>query len=507
MNWREALLPHVTEMWAKVVTFVPNLLSAILVLIVGWLLALLAGAVTRWVLGRTELDNRLVAWATGEDKPSGVKVERWFSKGVYYLVMLFVLVAFFEVLGLTLVTEPLNRLLTQVMGFLPRLLGAGLLALVAWILATTVRSLVSRLFSLTRVDDRLAEQSGFQSDRLRPLSSNLAEFLYWLVLILFLPAILGALALEGLLEPVQGMITEMFSFLPNLFAASLILVVGWFVARIVQRLVSNLLAVTGLNKLGERAGLSAEAGARQFSDLAGLVVYILILLPVVISALAALELEAITRPASDMLAKILGALPGMFAAAVVLALAYLVGRLLANLLASLLEAAGFNSILIHIGLSREAATGDRTPARIVGKLALVALMLIAAAEASRLIGFVTLGDFVAGFLVFVGHILLGLVVFGIGLYLASLAHRTVMAGRSPQAALLAIVARVSIIVLGAALGLRAMGFANEVVSIAFGLLLGAIAVAVALAFGLGSRDIAAEAVKGWTQSLRKPKSS
>ena len=65
----------------------------------------------------------------------------------------------------------------------------------------------------------------------------------------------------------------------------------------------------------------------------------------------------------------------------------------------------------------------------------------------------------------------------------------------------------AIVVLGAALGLRAMGFANEIVNLAFGLLLGAIAVAVALAFGLGSREIAAEAVKGWTQSLRRPNKS
>ena len=176
----------------------------------------------------------------------------------------------------------------------------------------------------------LPEQSGIQAAQLRPLSANLAELLYWLVFILFLPAVLGALALEGLLEPVQGMIAEIFSFLPNLFAALLISTVGWFVARIVQKLVSNLLAVQDLNKLGERAGLSADEGARQFSDLVGLVVYILILLPVVISALAALELEAITRPATDMLATILGALPGMFAATVVLTLAYLVGRLLSN---------------------------------------------------------------------------------------------------------------------------------------------------------------------------------
>ena len=52
------------------------------------------------------------------------------------------------------------------------------------------------------------------------------------------------------------------------------------------------------------------------------------------------------------------------------------------------------------------------------------------------------------------------------------------------------------------MGLRQMGIADDIVNLAFGLLLGAIAVAVALAFGLGARDIAGRQVEGWLGQLR-----
>jgi len=47
-----------------------------------------------------------------------------------------------------------------------------------------------------------------------------------------------------------------------------------------------------------------------------------------------------------------------------------------------------------------------------------------------------------------------------------------------------------------------MGFANEIVTLGFGMLMGAIAVAVAIAFGLGGRDVARVQLERWMQSLR-----
>jgi hypothetical protein len=57
-----------------------------------------------------------------------------------------------------------------------------------------------------------------------------------------------------------------------------------------------------------------------------------------------------------------------------------------------------------------------------------------------------------------------------------------------------------------AMGLRAMGIADEIVNLAFGLTLGAVAVAVALSFGLGGREAAGRQMEHWLSRLRKDKS-
>jgi len=141
---------------------------------------------------------------------------------------------------------------------------------------------------------------------------------------------------------------------------------------------------------------------------------------------------------------------------------------------------------------------------IVGALVLVAIMLFATVEAVRLLGFLVLAELVTDFMVFAGRVLLGIIVFGVGLYLANLAAQTIDTGRSGQGRTLALAARISITVLAAAMALRQMGLANEIIILAFGLLLGAIAVAAALAFGLGCRDMAAETARGWLARVSAP---
>ena len=486
--------------------YIPKLIGALVILIIGWLVARVVSAIVRRGLRRTDLDNRLARWVLGEEAAKAVEVEQWIAKGLYYLIMLFVLVAFFQTLGLTIITEPLNQLLIQVFQYAPRVLGAGILLLIAWIVASVLRLIVSRLLSAARIDERLSSQAGLKEEERVPLAQTLGDAVYWLVFLLFLPAVLNALDLEGLLQPVQGMIDKVLGFLPNLFAAGLILAVGWFVARIVQRIVTNLLVAVGADGLSERLGLAPVLGKQRLSGLLGLVIYVLIFIPVLIAALNALALEAITRPASNMLNTILGALPAIFAASLVLAIAYAVGRVVAGLITNLLTGASFDAILVRLGLGTEPAEGQRTPSEIVGYLVLVTIMLFAALEGARLLGFAVLADLVAQFTVFVGHVILGLIIFAIGLYLANLAARTVEASGAAQAGLLALAARVSILLLAAAMALRQMGLANEIINTAFGLLLGAIAVAVALAFGLGGRELAARELEGWLESVKSKRS-
>lgn len=435
----------------------------------------------RSAIRRTKLDKRLARQLAGEEGAKRIDVERWAGKGVYYLTLIFVLTAFLQHLNLTITAEPLNRLLTQLSEFAPRLLGGAALLLLAWILATVLR--------------RMGGQIG--SDEVKPpLSETLSGAVYWLVFLLFLPAILGALALQGLLEPVKGMTDQIVGFLPNIFAAGLILAIGWFVARIVERIVTNLLSVLGADQLGERLGLGTT-GDRGLSGVVGLLVYVLILIPVVITSLNALQLQAITGPATGMLAQVMTAIPNIFAAVLLLGLAYLVGRLLATMATRVLAGAGFDTVLARLGLSGPGRRPERSPSAIAGYLTLVIVMLFGAIEACRLLGFTVLADLVARFTLFSGQVILGVIIFGIGLYLANLASQVVESSSAAQAGTIALVARVSILVLAGAIALHQMGVADRIISLAFGIVLGSVAVAVAIAFGLGGRDLAAKKLRDW----------
>lgn len=86
-------------------------------------------------------------------------------------------------------------------------------------------------------------------------------------------------------------------------------------------------------------------GEQQLSILVGLVVYVLVLVPVVIAALEALQLEALTAPASSMLDQILAAVPQIFAAVLILFIAFLIGKLVADLVSRLLAV-----IILAIGV-------------------------------------------------------------------------------------------------------------------------------------------------------------
>lgn len=481
---------------------VVNMIVAVLILIVGWVIALIFASVARSGLRRTALSKHLAKWSEEGDAAKATEVERWGSKLVFYLVMFFVLIAFFQYLGLTIVAEPLNRFLTQIFEYLPMLFGALILILVAWVLASVLRMVVLKTLVAAKVDERLGKEAGLDEEQQMPLSQSISKATYWLVFLLFLPAILTALQLEGLLLPVQNMTDRILTFLPQILAAALILLVGWFAARILMRVTAAVLVSVGLDRLSERIGLAQVMGEQKLSSLLGLAAYAFVLIVTIIAALNALALEAITQPASNMLNMILVALPAIFAAALILLATYLIGRVVKNLLVNLLAASGFDSILERLGITGAPAEDKWKPSDVVGTVALVIIMLFAIIEASNILGFELMATLLSQLLVFISHVVLGLVIFGIGLYLANLAYRVIKISNTPQADFLAKVARIAILVLAGAMALQRMGLADEIILIAFGLILGTVAVSVILAFGLGGRDVASKQLEEWVDAYK-----
>jgi hypothetical protein len=205
----------------------------------------------------------------------------------------------------------------------------------------------------TKFDKRFTEYTELTEERKPAVSETVGSIAYWGTLLLFLPAILGALAMEGILEPVEVLVQKIVAFLPNIFVAAAILLVGWFLARIVRKVVASFLAAVGTDKLSEKTGLSGVLKSSSLSNLLGLVVYVLILIPVAIAALEALQLTSLTTPASNMLQKTLAATPLVFGAVLLVALAYIIGRLVARLVAGLQARTGQGSKRGQMGPGRD----------------------------------------------------------------------------------------------------------------------------------------------------------
>jgi hypothetical protein len=503
-----------------------NLLWAVGILLVGLIVSALVSSVVGGLLKKTTLDNRLAAWITGRPEAAGSpQVEKWISTAVFWIIFIFFLIAFFDRLNLTAVSQPLNTFLNQITGFLPKLAGALIWLGIAWVLATVAKMALSRVMRTFNVDERLNQEVGTASTE-RPLllSDTVANALYWFIFLLFLPLILNSLEMQQALLPVNNLLNQILAAIPKILEAVLIGFVGWLLAMVVRRIVTNLLAAAGADSLGARFGISRTSGGQSLSWIVGTIVYVLILIPTAIAALNALDIQAISQPAVAMLNDILSAVPKIFTAALILALAYILGRWVGDLVTNILRGIGFNNVFSWLGVQpkqplrltpsssdpdatilQEPEVPTRTPSEFVGIVVQVGIMLFAVVAATDVLGIPALTAIVSGIVLVAGRVLSGLVVFAIGLYLANLAFSLIASSGTRQARLLGQAARIAIIAFVSALALQQMGIGSDIVNLAFGLLLGAIAVGIALAFGLGGREIAADQIREWLASFKQDK--
>ncbi|MEG4351257.1 mechanosensitive ion channel [Microcoleus sp. LAD1_D5] len=506
---------------------IENLIWAVGILLIGLIVSALVSSVVGGLLKKTTIDNRLAAWITGRPEGAGApQVEKWISAAVFWIIFVFFLIAFFNRLNLTAVSQPLNTFLNQITGFLPKLAGALIWLGIAWVLATVAKMAVARAMRAFNVDERLNQEVGAApSERPLLLSDTVANALYWFIFLLFLPLILDSLEMQQALLPVNNLLNQILAAIPKILEAVVIGFVGWLLAMVVRRIVTNLLGAAGADGLGARFGISRTSGGQSLSWIVGTIVYVLILIPTAIAALNALDIQAISQPAIAMLNTILGALPNIFTAALILGVAYFLGRWISDLVTNILTGIGFNNVFSWLGVQQpkqrlrlppssidpdatilqEPELPARTPSEFVGIVVQVGIMLFAVVAATDVLGIPALTAIVSGIVLVAGRVLAGLVVFAIGLYLANLAFSLIASSGTRQARLLGQAARIAIIAFVSALALQQMGIGSDIVNLAFGLLLGAIAVGIALAFGLGGREIAADQIRELLASFKQDK--
>ena len=484
------------QLWQMIVdSNLLNVIGAVAILVIGWLLALAASRKISAVIHK--LNARKTVLPDGTEVPQISNSDTFAGKIIYYVIMIFTVLGCFSVLKMHAAAEPLKDFASAVATYAPNIAGALLLAVIAWIVAGIVRSVVKTALLKSKLNERLAKQIG-ASDQ-DSVAEYTARTVYYTVFLFFLPAILNALKIYGITEPLQSMFEKVLTFLPNLVAAGAILAVGLFVAGIVRKAVAGLVVISRLNAIGESAGVSKIFGNGGLAAMASIVAYILVAIPVVISALTALQIKVLSDSVAGFFNKLLDATGDIIGAALIIFAAVLAGSFVASLVSQLTAAFGLDRFLEGMGIKSE---GKETtaPSVIVGKLSLIVIVVMAVLAACEILEFVQLANLIRNFMHFGGNVLLSVVVLLIGIWLANFAAGAVQ-GKCND--LITGGVRISVIIFTVALAISNLKIGDSIVEIAFALILGAACVAAAIAFGIGGRETAAKLLNSWMEKIEK----
>ena len=400
----------------------------------------------------------------------------------------------------------------QLMNWGPKILIAILILIATWIVARAVKWVIQK--AIDRTPALRKHMTGGPDETVGHQLGTIAKLIIWLVGIM---AALQFLGLGQILAPINELVNEIFAFLPHLIAAGLIFFVGLVVARIVKRLVETVLVAANVDGLLARVGIGSTEGTvrsdpnavppgaapaatrASIARAAGVLVYALIIIPVAIAALQALEISSIAGPATAMLNEILAAIPRLLAAALWIGIAFVAARFLKTIIEAILPPTGFDDAVRSTGVLPATAF----PSRIVANIAMVAIILAASIEAAKQLGGGTIAIFLAQVTELGGKVIFGTLIIVVGIFLARIIANLVGSGTG-EGGFAQTLVRYAIIALFTAIGLTFMGLADQIVILAFGLILGSAAVAAALAFGLGGRDAAGRVAERWLDQAAPP---
>lgn len=368
------------------------------------------------------------------------------------------------------------------------LVGLAIL-IVGLLIVRLVTDLLKRLLMKVSALHR-TEDDGTVTDFVSPIASLVKAVLTILVLI----AVLEHFGLTNVLDPLNSMMSEFAAAVPNMIGAGVIAYAGWIIAKVVSQL-----AGAALKKVDER--LVERTGNEHLSiaKFGQALIFAVILLPIIVSALGVLDIPAISVPASAMIAKLLDAVPNIVGAAIVLLVVYAAARFVIFVLDGLLESMNLDALPGKLGIGG-LFTESFTATRLVNIAIMFFSMLAAAVAAVDILDIGIISQVFANVLEFGAGLLVGGVILIIGNFLGNLAYEKLSDHGSAG---LANIARIAILGLVLAMGLRAMGLADNIVSMAFGFTLGSVAVAAALAFGLGGRDAAKSIADDWARRIKQ----
>jgi hypothetical protein len=202
-----------------------------------------------------------------------------------------------------------------------------------------------------------------------------------------------------------------------------------------------------------------------------------------------------------------GLIPNLLGALVIVFAGYLLAKLLERLVDKGLKRVGMNNMLARAGLMEavERSGAHVNPTRVVSNMVFWLVMFAGILFAANALGLESLASVFGELVSYIPSVIAAIVIILVGIILGQFVGGLIAAsaGALHGGRMLARIGSGGVILLAVFMALQELGIASEIVTTAFAILFGAIALALALAFGLGNRELAGEITRDWYERYKQ----
>lgn len=401
----------------------------------------------------------------------------------------------------------LQNALERVISFIPNILWALILFLLALAVAAIVKKLAKKLMVKAKLDEKLSKGQEKESDYGEKRLDDISQLIYYLVVLFFIPSIFSALNLTVLSSPISSMMNNLFAYLPNLIGAGIVLYIGYFVAKIVKDLSFAFFRAVKVDRWLDKVSPQDQAGTpvqekkTSLASILSKLLFGLVLIPVITAGLEMLSIQSLTQPILLVLNKIMDMVPNVLVATALIIIGYYVAGFVAKLLEGFLERVGINKIFDWMKSPGKRQMVKVNLASIIGGLVRVIILLFIIVEALSILRLDVLNVIGASIIGYLPLLISGLLIIGLGLVAGTLVQGLI--NKYMESPFTAAIAKYTIIVFAVFMTLAQIRFASTIVNVAFLLILGGLSVAFALAFGLGGRDFAGRQLDRFEEKVQE----
>lgn len=389
----------------------------------------------------------------------------------------------------------LEKFLTSLTSGIVSVVWAAIILVVAFIVAGLVKSLVLKLLGKGKISDFLAKFDPAEG-KAGSTKEIIGKLVYLIVFLLFVPSIFSTLGMSEVSSPIVTLLNTIWGYVPNIVAAVIVLVVGFLIARLVRQILVPVFAKLNVDKLQEKAGIEVTSSDKLSNTLA-YIVYVLILIPMIVMALDVLNIGVISDPAVHMLNIIFGFIPNIFVGLVIIIIGSYIGKFVGQIVTRLIASAGLDNKLTKL------LDNDKQKfvlSKFVGTVVQVIVIISFVVEGVNVLKLEILTDIGAVIISYIPAVLSAVVILAICYFASSIVEKALRKNGFEKSA---VVAKAVIITLGAFMILSQLGIAAVIVNSAFKLVLAALAVAFAIAFGIGGKEFAANSLKKLEDKMEK----